>query len=119
MLLCPGDEEVSFPNTDEDRMRWDEVDLMNIPADMCSYAVRDFATYPIPTDGQVHIIACDRMGRDGRTSHHRDGLNVLFDTGHVKFMSREDLGLAPDAPIIVGPDSLHPMLKKVVYAPAR
>ena len=119
-LLCPGDLHVVFPKTDEDRKRWDEVDLSNIPDDMCSYAVRDFERYPIDLNATtVQIIACDRMGTNGRTSHHRGGLNVLFDNASAKFLNREALGLAPDEPIMVGPDSPHPMLKKVVYVPAR
>ncbi len=119
-LLCPGDQEVAFPGTDEDRNRWDELDLSDIPSDMCSYEMRDFERYPLdPSATTLQIIACDRMGTNGRTSHHTDGLNILRDNFSAKFMSRADLGIGPDEPIIVGPDSPHPMLKKVVAIHAK
>ncbi len=119
-LICPGDQCVIRPNTPDQQDRYDDVDLQDIPSDMCSYAMRDFERYPLdPSATTLQIIACDRMGTNGRTSHHKDGLNILFDNISTQFMSREDLGIGPAALIIVGPDSPHPMLKKVIAIPAK
>ena len=56
----------------------------------------------------------DRQGDDGRTPHHDGGLNVLYADGAVKFLRRAELGLAGDAPIVVGRASEHPVLSTVV-----
>jgi hypothetical protein len=83
-------------------------------APVLSYAIRDFALYPVdPIAIEPQIIACDRLGADGRTLHHKDGLIVLFETGAARWMDRAALGLGPDDPIVVGPTSTHPMLKLV------
>ena len=82
----------------------------------CSYAVRDFKRFPLdPNSKELEIIACDRMGPEGRTSHHRDGLCVLFSNGSMKFMDRAALGIDPWGEFTVGPDSTHSELKKVVH----
>jgi prepilin-type N-terminal cleavage/methylation domain-containing protein len=119
VLICPGDQQVINPNTPELQAKYDdEVDLTNPPDDMCSYAVRDFTTYPLSVEAkEAQIVACDRNGNNGRTLHHRDGLNILYDNGASKFMSREDLGISGDADIVVGPASEHELLKQVVYIP--
>ena len=113
-LLCAGDPDMRFPRTPEDQARWDDVDLMAAPSDLCSFAVRDFTQHPVRRDkGERRILACDRQGNDGRTAHHKGGLNVLFDNGSVKFLGHEQLGLTADLPIVVGPDSDHPLLSQV------
>ena len=119
-LLCPGDQQVIFPKTDEDRAKWDEIDLTSIPTDMCSYAVRDFGNYVLEIDsGETQIIACDRNGDNGRTAHHKDGLNILFDNASSKFMDRESLGISPDQDIVVGPEADNKYLKQVIQAAER
>ena len=45
------------------------------------------------------------------------GIMDLSD-GSVTFMDRDALGLGPDDPIVVGPESTHPELKKMIFAPA-
>ncbi len=120
LLICPGDNQAIMPTTPEQQDAYDEIDLSNPRNNMCSYAVRDFTRYPLFADcEEPQIIACDRQGLDGRTAHHDNGLCVLFDDGSVRFMSRGDLGLARDDPIVVGPGSNHPMLSKVVSIPGR
>ncbi len=117
VLLCPGDENAVFPRDDAHRKEWREVDLNNPPADMCSYAVRDFKKFQIKKDADTRqILASDRQGPDGRTAHHKGGLNVLFTDGSARFMAPEQLGLTggADAAIVVGPDSDHEQLKCVV-----
>ena len=69
--------------------------------------------------GGHQIIACDRQGSTGDTSHHRGGINVLFDNGTTRFLDREELGLGPDDPIVVGPDAKHEMLRQVVTVSQR
>lgn len=118
LFICPGDNQAINPTTPQQQQAYDALDLNDPRNNMCSYAVRDFLLYPLDPDAETpQIIACDRMGLDGRTAHHSDGLCVLFDDGAVKFMSREDLGLSRDDPIVVGPRSTHPMLGRVRYHP--
>ncbi len=119
VLVCPGDQQVANPSAPETQAKYDdEVDLTNPPDDLCSYAVRDFSNHALSVESdEAQIIACDRNGLNGRTLHHRDGVNVLYDNGSAKFMSREDLGISGNADVVVGPTSEHEMLKQVVYIP--
>ncbi len=117
-LTCPGDPNVNVPESASDSAAYDTVDVNDTAAlgRMFSYAVRDFARFPLdPEATRAEWIMCDRQGLDGRTPHHRDGINVLFADGAVQFRDREALGLAPDEPIIVGPDSPHPELRKMLF----
>ena len=115
-LLCPGDAHARFPASDEDRARYDRFDLSSIPDHACSYAVRDFDRFPLNVvSTQPQILACDRNGLDGKTPHHFEGVNAVFHPGGVRFLDRKALGLRRGEPIVVGPDSKHPILSKVVY----
>lgn len=84
----------------------------------CSYATRDFAAHPVTVDDTDAWVACDRQGADGRTPHHPNGLHVLFADGRVEFLHYLDLGLERDEPIVVGPDSPHPELRKMIFLPS-
>jgi prepilin-type processing-associated H-X9-DG protein len=125
IFVCPHDPDAREPTTTADSRSYDTVDLTDAEAlgALCSYAVRDFARFPIaddgtdPETGEVAWIACDRQGKDGRTPHHDDGLNVLFADGAVQFKDRAFLGIAPEDPIIVGPGSPHPELRKMAFVP--
>lgn len=115
VLICPGDNGISAPDTPDQKARYTGVDLKNPPADLCSYTARDFTAFPLSNESKkVQIIACDRNGPDGRTAHHKNGLNVVLDTGSAVFMEREELSIDPDDPVIVGPDATNEMLKQVV-----
>lgn len=115
VLICPGDQGIAAPDTPEARARYDDIDLKNIPNDLCSYAVRDFTAYPIPAESpKQQIIACDRNGPDGRTMHHKGGLNIVFDDGSASFWERENLGVTGDEPVVVGPDATNDDLKMVI-----
>lgn len=117
VLLCPGDYGVKALDSDDARKAYDDIDLANPPTDMCSYAVRDFTNSPIPAEKKdAEILACDRQGPDGKTMHHNNGINVVYDDGQVKFFERGEIGISPDEPIVVGADAKYPMLKKVIYA---
>jgi hypothetical protein len=116
ILTCPGDPDVGVPPPGV----VDTVDVTDAKAlgHLSSYAVRDFARYPLDEESETaQWIMCDRQGADGRTDHHHDGINVLFDDGAVQFRDREALGLSPDEPIIVGPDSPHAELRKMAIVP--
>ena len=118
VLICPGDQGVTVPNTPELQKAYDDIDLKNPPTDKCSYAVRDFTNHQLSMDsGKKEIIACDRQGSNGRTSHHQDGINVVFDNGQCIFMSKDELGFSADSTIVVGPESPNEDLKKVIYNP--
>lgn len=115
ILICPGDNGISAADSDQAKSRYDDVDLKNPPNDLCSYTARDFSVYPLSNESkEAQIIACDRNGPDGRTAHHKNGLNVCFDNGQAKFVEREELGVSGDDPIVVGPESSNAMLKQVV-----
>ncbi len=119
VFVCPGDADILDLEDDPvgrvERLTTARDAPPASTADLVSFAVRDVARYPFDADaGPPGWLMCDRQGRDGRTPHHRDGLNVLFDNGAVKFLDREDLGLGPDEPIVVGPDSEHPELRKMI-----
>jgi prepilin-type N-terminal cleavage/methylation domain-containing protein len=118
VLTCPGDNAVKVPQSAADSERYDEMDLANPPSDACSYMGRDFVNHPLSNEAPAaQIIACDRNGPDHKTPHHRDGLNILYDDGAVQFKDREYLGLTPEDPIVVGPDSDVEILRDVVYGP--
>lgn len=119
LLICPGDNQAVNPTTPELQSDYDDIDLSNPRNNMCSYAVRNFTDHPLLRESKkIQIVACDRQGLDGRTAHHDNGLVILYDDGAAKFMTREDLGLSRDDPIVVGPGSEHELLKQVVYIPS-
>jgi prepilin-type N-terminal cleavage/methylation domain-containing protein len=115
VLICPGDNAITAPDTPELKQRYTDVDLKNPPNDLTSYAARDFSVYPLDNEAKrVQIIGCDRNGPDGRTAHHKNGLNIVYDDGASKFVERDELGISQDDPIVVGPESSNEDLKKVV-----
>jgi len=113
-LLCPGDPAAFFPQTDADRSRWDEVNLAAPDPSLCSYAARDTSRHP-SGGGMRRIIACDRQGADGQQPHHAGGLNVLYDSGAVVFVTHAMLGVDdPDTTLRVGPESEVAVLREVI-----
>ncbi len=119
-LICPGDQLVIVPETPAQREAYDSVDLSNAPNDMCSFTARSFSVFPLdPESPSVQIIGSDRNGHDGRTPHHRGGVNILFDNGACDFYEKEELGIDPEAKIVVGPESDHEWLKQVVNIPPK
>jgi prepilin-type N-terminal cleavage/methylation domain-containing protein len=116
VLICPGDQGVVVPNTEDLKKAYDDIDLANPPTDKCSYAVRNFKTHQLSmSSGRKEIVACDRQGADGRTDHHQDGINVVYDNAQCVFMSKEELGFTTDSALVVGPESPNEDLKKVVF----
>jgi prepilin-type N-terminal cleavage/methylation domain-containing protein len=117
ILLCPGDTGISQVDTPEARAKYNDIDIKNPPTDMCSYAARDFTNHPLSNESKkLQIVGCDRNGPDGRTAHHKNGLNIVFEDGSTNFFEREALGVSGDDPIVVGPDSSNEMLKQVIHA---
>lgn len=120
VLICPGDNGIAAPDTPEAKARYNDVDLKNPPDDLCSYAARDFSAHQLSNESKkVQIIGCDRNGTDGRTAHHKNGLNAVFDDGAARFVEREELAISADDPIVVGPESSNEMLKQVIFTKAR
>ena len=103
-LLCPEDATVRSPVTDADRAAWDDANLADPRRDLCSYAGRDFANFPIDSCRNA-IGAC---------VHHRGGVIVAFDIGDVRFFTREQLGISEDDEIRCGPESASPLLRMLV-----
>jgi hypothetical protein len=113
-LVCPGDEAVVVPEDDAARRAFhpDDAAALRAARGLGSYAVRDFERFPVdPASKEKQPILCDRQGADGRTPHHRDCIVVAFADGDVQKMTEEGLGIAPDEPIVVGPDSPTPLLR--------
>ena len=113
-LLCPADGFVFTPVTDADLQAFHPAgaDALRAARGLGSYAVRDFERFTVdPASTEKQPILCDRQGADGRTNHHRDSIVIAFDSGDVQKYPREQLGLGPDDPIVVGPDSPTPLLR--------
>lgn len=120
VLLCPGDPGISPVDTPEAKAAYNDIDLKSPPADMCSYAARDFSAHNLQNESKkVQIIGCDRNGSDGQTAHHKNGLMIVFDDGSCRFVERDELGITGDDPIVVGPSSSNEWLKQVVYNKVR
>jgi hypothetical protein len=103
VLLCPADPKAVFPESPADWKRFDDVDLSNPAAGLCSYAGRDFVRCPLPESKEPQPI--------GACLHHPGGAVIAYDDGSVKFVKLKDLGLASDAEKIIGPDSKSPVLR--------
>lgn len=117
VFLCPGDIIIRGQNIDdaEFRKRYESLDLDHVDPLLCSYAGRNRKVHPInPAAREKQAWACDCQGDDGRTGHHKGGLNVLYDDASVVFMDSESLGLTPEDPIIVGSESTHDLLKQFI-----
>jgi prepilin-type N-terminal cleavage/methylation domain-containing protein len=116
VLICPGDAGISVPENEEAIKKYDNVDLDSPPDDLCSYAGRDFKNFPIKIESpDKEIIGCDRQGPNGRTQHHINTIICVYTAGDAQKVTREQLGLTPEADIVVGPEANTPMLKKVAY----
>jgi len=115
-LICPGDQGVALPETEEDKKKWDNVDLDNPPDDLCSYTARDFKNYPLNIESpNKEIIGSDRQGKDQRTMQHKNGLVCCYEHGDAQFVTRAELDINSENPIVVGPEAENPMLKKVAF----
>jgi len=114
-LICPGDN-VAVPENDEDKKRWDNVDLNNPDSNLCSYAARDFVNFPTSVESKdKEIIGSDRQGTNQRTSQHKGGICCVFEGGDAQFFTREELSIPSESDIVIGPEASNANLKKVVY----
>ena len=115
VFVCPGDPDaVSWKEAEEEYAGADLSDREFVKRHV-SYAVRDFTRFPIAEDDPKAWVLCDRNGVDGRTPQHRGTVHVLHADGQVRGWQADDLGFAPDEPIVVGPDSPHPELRKMIF----
>ncbi len=116
VFICPGDRSAQIPETADERRPFHPVDAAALrrAVGLGSYAVRDFEKFPLDEHAtEKEIILCDRQGGDGRTLHHKRSIVVCYAGGDAQRMSPEDLGFDPDEPIVVGPDSPNPELRKM------
>lgn len=105
LLLCPDDPEADRGAAPA---AWDAADLSNPPRGLCSYAVRDFAAFPLEAhaDEVQAIAAC---------LHHRGGVVVLYDDGSTQFHQLLELGLVADTDVSVGPESKAELLRPLKF----
>lgn len=111
-FLCPEDDEATRPETWDERAAYDTVDLDRPPRALCSYAVRDFAKFPLDPRSATPqpIAAC---------IHHKGGANVMYDDGSCTFLELGDLGLSSDTQKQVGPASASPELQPLTYGASK
>jgi hypothetical protein len=117
VFLCPGDIQIRGQTLDDAdfKKRYENIDLDHIDPMTISYAGRNRKLYPLRPDAkEKEAYACDCQGDTGRDGHHRGGLNVLYDDNSVVFTDNQALGLLPEDPVVVGPDSNQEMLKKFI-----
>jgi prepilin-type N-terminal cleavage/methylation domain-containing protein len=115
VFICPGDVMIRGQNLDDPdfKKRFEKIDLNHVDALICSYAGRNRKVHPIlPASNEKQAWACDCQGDNGRTGHHKGGLNVLYDDGSVVFLDHEALGLNPEEDIVVGAESTSEILQK-------
>lgn len=117
VLLCPLDPDAIVRDTPEWRARWDDVDLDDPGRGLCSYAVRDFAKFPVSaaTRAPVPIAACLHHTE---TAIERGGAVVAFSDGAVAWLGYEELGISEGSELIAGPKSKAKLLRELVAPPA-
>lgn len=116
VLTCPGDN-IAIPETEDDKKKWDNVDLDNPSSDLCSYAARNFKDFPPKVDSpDKEIIGCDRQGSNGKTMHHKNVIICVYEGGDAQKVSKEELGVNTESDIAIG-EAAEPKspLKKVIY----
>ena len=114
VLICGNDPLARAPETPEERAAYDTVDLTKPPRALCSYAVRDFATFPLTPGGATPepIAACIHHGE---TFTARGGVNVAYSDGSARFLGYEELGVSSSDDVTVGPASKAPLLRTLIY----
>jgi prepilin-type N-terminal cleavage/methylation domain-containing protein len=116
IFCCPGDPVVQIPETEDEKKKYDNVDLQNPPSDLCSYAARDFANFGLSAEApDKQMIGCDRQGSNQRTAHHKGVIICVYEGGDAQKMERDALGINADAEIVIGPEAENPMLKTMAY----
>ena len=115
-LWCPGDNGVQLPANDDEKKKWDNVDLDNPQDGLCSYAARDFKNAQLNIESKdKEIIGCDRQGSNGHTMQHKGGICIVYDAGDAGFLLREELGVSAEEDVAIGAEAKDPRLQKVVY----
>jgi hypothetical protein len=117
ILLCPADPEAVADDTPEGRARWDDLDLDHPPRFLCSYAVRDFAKFPLEGRSAEPrpIAACLHHTE---TARDRGGAIIAFEDGSVRFVDYEELGISDATELTVGPDAPAELLRELTFGPS-
>jgi len=116
VFCCPGDPVVQIPETEDEKKKYDNVDLQNPPNDLCSYAARDFQNFGLSAEAKdKQMIGCDRQDSNQRTAHHEGVIICVYEGGDAQKMERDMLGINADSEIVIGPEAENPMLKTMAY----
>lgn len=113
LLLCADDPDSLEPGSSAWLEAWSDVDLANPPRGICSYAVRDFAAFPLVPNAKSPqpIAACLHHGA---TSLGRGVAVVLFDDASVRRLGFEELGISSNDELVAGPRSKVPLLRVMI-----
>jgi hypothetical protein len=109
LLRCPGDPGTPPPGG----IPWESVDPERPPLGLCSYAVRDFARYPLDPAAAVHevLAVC---------TSHGSAVVAAFVDGSVRVLDAEnDLYLPPGTPLTVGPGSQVEQFRALLFFDGR
>jgi hypothetical protein len=118
VLLCPEDAAAVDLTLRNAPSRWDDVDLDAPAPGLCSYAVRDFAAFPlIPNAPSPQPIAACLHHAKGLFG--RRGAIVLYDSGTVEFEEFPALGISDLSELTVGPQSKSALLRPLTFGPGR
>jgi len=91
---------------------WDDADLDAPAPGLCSYAVRDFARFPLVNgaEGSQVVAAC---------FHHPGRAIVAFGDGSVRFVRFDELGIDDASELTAGPDSKVKSFRELIAPPPR
>ena len=118
MLVCPSDPIAVKPDTREAEAAYAAADLDHPTPELCSYAVRDFAKFPLAaTKGAAEPIAV--CLHHAETLLVRGGAVVAYSDGRAAFVGYEELGISEGSELIVGPRSKSPLLRMMTFGDAR
>ena len=117
-MICPSDDGAIGPRDPSADARYAAASPDEPPADLCSFAVRDFAAFPLdPAAKSPEAVAACLHHPEKLTL--RGGANVAWSDGRVTWLGFEELGISEGAELVAGPSSKSPLLRTMLDARGR